>query len=514
MGFRLILKGVFPVPSHFLANSPSRLPSSVRGREASFNSARLSFLSVISDEGVFLLKDPLKAYTSSAAPQTLENVCLEIEEMKVNIDKGSQSHGCSHTMIGNTYEPIAGNKSSSCTNQQACKTSHYSLLMENLEDLEETFVDSDVLRLEREILLQIGRLGALKLFNICLSRTHKASNILDLSDVSADSGECNMNGLVDRQKDKVIVCSRKKKQRQKRRERTVENPTIISTLLLPSNTLHVRFQKPKISSAKRLSDSRRRRLIIARNEAEMSKRVKVVANLERIRTTCEEETGKVVSFSCWAEAAGVNEKVLQQQLRFGWYCRDELLRSTRSLVLYSARNYRGLGIAHEDLIQAGSLGVLQGAEWFDHTRGYKFSTYIQYWIRKSISRMVALHARGIQVPCTLSRAIIQIQKARKALRKSHGKYPEEDEIAKFTGLSLAKVRSANKCFRIVGSIDQKIGDCINAKYLEIIPDLSIRSPEKTVMRQHMKEDIHDLLNGLETREASDGCTLWAQGLAP
>ncbi|XWS70281.1 hypothetical protein CRYUN_Cryun03dG0034700 [Craigia yunnanensis] len=351
MGFRLILKGVFPVPSHFLANSPSRLPSSVRGREASFNSARLSFLSVISDEGVFLLKDPLKAYTSSAAPQTLENVCLEIEEMKVNIDKGSQSHGCSHTMIGNTYEPIAGNKSSSCTNQQACKTSHYSLLMENLEDLEETFVDSDVLRLEREILLQIGRLGALKLFNICLSRTHKASNILDLSDVSADSGECNMNGLVDRQKDKVIVCSRKKKQRQKRRERTVENPTIISTLLLPSNTLHVRFQKPKISSAKRLSDSRRRRLIIARNEAEMSKRVKVVANLERIRTTCEEETGKVVSFSCWAEAAGVNEKVLQQQLRFGWYCRDELLRSTRSLVLYSARNYRGLGIAHEDLIQ-------------------------------------------------------------------------------------------------------------------------------------------------------------------
>lgn len=478
MGFRLNLKGVCPVPSHFLANSPSRLPSS----------------------GVLSLKDPLKAYASSAAPQTLEKGCLEIEEMKVNIGKGSQAHSHSLTMIDKTHELIGGDKSSSRTSPQACKASHYSLLMENLDVLEETFADSDVLTLEREILLQLGRFGALKLFNTCLSRTLKASNILDLSDVPANSGDCNMNLSVDGQKDNIVVCSRKKKQRKKIRERALENPTIISTQLMPSNTLHGRFQKPKVSSAKRVSDSRSRRLRIARNEAEMSKGVKVVANLERIRTTLEEETGRAASLSCWAEAAGVSEKVLQQHLRFGWYCRDELLRSTRSLVLYFARNYRGLGIAHEDLIQAGSLGVLQGAERFDHTRGYRFSTYVQFWIRKSVSRIVARHARGIQVPCTLSRAIVQIQKARKALSKSHGKYPDEDAIAKFTGLSLAKIRSANKCMRVVGSIDQKIGDCMNAKYLEFIPDLSVRSPEKTVMRQHMKEDIHDLLNGLDARE--------------
>ncbi|KAE8658080.1 RNA polymerase sigma factor sigC [Hibiscus syriacus] len=249
----------------------------------------------------------------------------------------------------------------------------------------------------------------------------------------------------------------------------------------------------------------------------------------------EEETGKVVSMSCWAEAAKHMEKVLKQHLHYGWCCRDELLRSTISLVLYFARNYRDLGIALEYLIQAGSIGVLQGAERFDHTRGYKFATYIQYWIRKSILRMVARHARGIQVPCALSRAIGQIQKARKALSKSHAKYPEEEEIAKMTCVSLSKIRSADKCFRVVGSIDRKIGDFINAKlfglvslisfesrvpfldYLgqistlktvlldsgnnwEFIPDMSIGRPEKTVMRQHMKEDMHALLNGLEKRE--------------
>lgn len=65
----------------------------------------------------------------------------------------------------------------------------------------------------------------------------------------------------------------------------------------------------------------------------------------------EKEAGEVASLSRWAKAAGVEKKVLQEKLHFGWYCRDELLRSTRSLVLYIARNYRGLGVDFEDLLQ-------------------------------------------------------------------------------------------------------------------------------------------------------------------
>lgn len=62
----------------------------------------------------------------------------------------------------------------------------------------------------------------------------------------------------------------------------------------------------------------------------------------------------MVSLSSWAEASGVDEKVLQQQLYHGYYCRDELIRSTRSLVLYFARKYKGMGIAMEDLLQVFS----------------------------------------------------------------------------------------------------------------------------------------------------------------
>ena len=79
--------------------------------------------------------------------------------------------------------------------------------------------------------------------------------------------------------------------------------------------------------------------------------IQVVLNLERIRTTLEKETGQVASLRSWAEATGVSEKALQQYLHFGWYCRDELLKSARSLVLFLARNYRGLGVPFSDLLQ-------------------------------------------------------------------------------------------------------------------------------------------------------------------
>lgn len=65
----------------------------------------------------------------------------------------------------------------------------------------------------------------------------------------------------------------------------------------------------------------------------------------------------------------------------------------------------------------------------------------------------------------LSKAVDKIQKARKTLRYGTGKYPDDDEIARLTGLSLAKIASADKCLRVVGSLDDRIGDFSSPKFL-------------------------------------------------
>ncbi|KAF8407125.1 hypothetical protein HHK36_006250 [Tetracentron sinense] len=433
--------------SYFLNNT-------VRGRETSFESARVSILSVIPEESETLYRDSLKAYTCSfSALQTSENGYTEMEEMKMNMGKGS------HITFEDISMAIPEDKSTFPANLQSRKTSHFNLLMKNLDKIEESFAKSDLVRLEGDILVQLGKLGALKLFHACLSRTLKAPTVLDLSAPPTElCKEHLMTGATDDHRGSITVHSGRKQERKSMRERASEKAAKISAI--SSSTVHRGPQHPTFSTAKKLSNSKTRRLILARNESEMSRGVKDVANLERIRNSLEEKIGRVPSFSSWAEAAGVDDKMLQQRLYFGWYCRDKLLRSTRSLVVYLARNYRGVGIAFEDLLQAGNMGVLQGAE----------------------------------------RAINQIHKARKVLYSSHGRYPDDDEISKSTGLSLAKIRLASKCSRVVGSIDQKMGDSLAVKFMEFTSDPSIKTPEEYVMRQNMEKDIFELLQGLHPRE--------------
>ncbi|KAK4412570.1 RNA polymerase sigma factor sigC [Sesamum alatum] len=499
MGFRLNLKwsGGLSVQSPF-STTTSSFPSSYpcRGRDTSYILARLSASSVLYGE-TETLNDASRVHVCSSSPQLLENYYLGTRETKVAVGKGS-SDGLSSLLENHIETSNSEDKLPYLTSLQATQLSQFRLLMKNLDVLEDMFADSNVVRLERDILEQLERLGALRLFYSCLSRTLKSSTSFDLTNATTELvEEPTVNDSVDNHVGKVVVRSGKKELRKLRRKRMLDKESGIPTQELPALTIS---KQHKFVSARRASRSRNKRQRIARNEAEMSSGVKLVAELEKVRRILEEETGQVASLSSWAEAAGIKKKELQQNLHYGWHCRDELLRSTRSLVLFIARNYWGLGVALEDLIQAGNIGVLQGAERFDQSRGYKFSTYVQYWIRKSMSTLVARHARGVRIPCTLSKVINQVQKARKALSTSNGKYPDDSEIAKYTGLSIAKIMSASKCLRVVGSIDQKIGELISAKYMEIAPDTSILSPEETVIRQHMINDVHRLLNGLEPRE--------------
>ncbi|CAN4127971.1 unnamed protein product [Withania somnifera] len=373
--------------------------------------------------------------------------------------------------------------------------------MKNLNMLENMFSDSEMSRLERDILVQLEKLGALEFFHTSLSRTHNSSTFPKVLDMPRElTKEAEKDDLIGHGMDKVVIRSSKKQERKSRRNRASRNASEIIMVQPHTKNIQEDLQQLKFYSGKRTHTSRNRRQKIAKNEAEMSRGVQLVAELERIRSVLEEEAGRVATFSSWAEAAGLEQKELQQHLHFGWYCRDELLKSTRSLVLYLARNYRGLGVAFEDLVQAGNMGVIQGAVRFDHTRGYKFSTYVQYWIRKSLSKLVAQHSRGVRIPFTICKVINQIHKARKTLSRSRGKFPSDKEIAKFTGLSTARIAMASKCLRVVGSIDQKVGDCISAKVLELTPDKSITSPEENVMRQETIDNMYALLESLDPKE--------------
>ncbi|KAK7282948.1 hypothetical protein RIF29_12089 [Crotalaria pallida] len=486
---------------HSFINSPLKLSSSsAGGRENTLNSERIHSLSTVYEEAETSHKGFPRAFTCfSSALDILDNDSLQRQEIKVN--KGKRSLSSVHEVIDNTQMHFGEEMSPTSTKYQSFKAIHFRLLLENLGTLEETFDDSEARKLKNDIMLQLGKLGALEFFEACLSRAVEPSRVLYFTNGHPDQvGALQKNGKLDVYTDKVFVQSSRKKQNKTRRKRAFGATEILpQPLPLKVDQDDLLRARPS-SSVKRESNGKNRRMVVARREAELSKGVKVLAELEKIRAAIEEDTNQVASLSSWAEAAGVDDQVLKQNLLYGQYCRDELIRSTRSLVLYVARKYKGMGISMEDLLQAGYVGVLQGAERFDCTRGYRFSTYVQYWIRKSMSRMVTRYARSIVVPWSLSKAINQIQKAQKTRKSASMKSPDDYEIAKMTGLSLEKIRLASTCLRVVASIDQKVGDCHSVKYMEFMPDTLVGCPEDAVMKQHMRKDIYDLLNCLDSRE--------------
>jgi len=177
------------------------------------------------------------------------------------VNKGKRSLSSVHEMIDNSQLPF--------------KESHFGLLMENLGVLEETFADSEALRLEKNIILQLEKLGALELFNVCLTTSFGTSCISNCTDKVIEQVEKNKrNHKLDDYTGKVIVHSSKRKENSRRKRGSVSTAPSSRSLPLDDNQEDPLRSSPT-SFVKRASNTKNKRAVIAQREVEMSKGVKV-----------------------------------------------------------------------------------------------------------------------------------------------------------------------------------------------------------------------------------------------
>ncbi|KAL6662215.1 hypothetical protein ACP70R_000074 [Stipagrostis hirtigluma subsp. patula] len=242
-----------------------------------------------------------------------------------------------------------------------------------------------------------------------------------------------------------------------------------------------------------------KRLLTAKEEVEFSHGIQDLLKLEAIQAELTEYNGGAPSFSQWAAAAGVDEKTLRKRLDHGIYCKNRMVTSNVRLVISIAREFEGPGMDLYDLIQEGMQGLIRGAEKFDASKGFRFSTYSHWWIKQAMRKSVSEQSQIFRLPAHMVEASYRVKECTKRLRRKLKRRPTNEEIAVDTGMPIKRVEAAINLPKYSVSLDSKIGST-DMTYQEVTADPSAETAEEMLNRMSMKKDVHKALDTLTARE--------------